>query len=84
MSLPEAKSWKKIRLNSGKAINAEPNDIDQIDKVTIDKDEQISSNENVVLDDHVISTWKIREQDVGLTEYVDASIPGFSATIKQR
>ncbi|CAG8543921.1 17403_t:CDS:10, partial [Dentiscutata heterogama] len=84
MSLPESQSWKKIRLNSGKAVNVASKDAGQIDKVTIDKDEQIDSNENVELNEQVISNWKINEQDVGLTEYVDPSIPGFSAIIKQR
>ncbi|CAG8554777.1 1269_t:CDS:10 [Cetraspora pellucida] len=84
MSLPESQSWKKIRLNSGKAVNAESKDTDQVDNVTIDKDEQIDSNENAELNEQVVSNWKIQEQDVGLTEYVDASIPGFSAIIKQR
>ncbi|CAG8547070.1 4227_t:CDS:10 [Cetraspora pellucida] len=84
MSLPESQSWKKIRLNSGKAVNAESKDTDQVDSVTIDKDEQIDSSENAELNEQVVSSWKIQEQDVGLTEYVDASIPGFSAIIKQR
>ncbi|CAG8703334.1 21752_t:CDS:2, partial [Gigaspora rosea] len=84
MSLPESQSWKKVRLNSGKAVNVESKDTEQINKVTIDKDEPIDSGENVELNEQVISNWKIREQDVGLTEYVDPSIPGFSAIIKQR
>ncbi|CAG8698401.1 1134_t:CDS:2, partial [Racocetra fulgida] len=84
MSLPESQSWKKIRLNSGKAVNAGSKDTDQVDRATIDKDEQIDSSENAELNEQVISNWKVREQDVGLTEYVDASIPGFSAVIKQR
>jgi hypothetical protein len=61
---------KKLRSNSGKSVIVPPNDAIDNSEDTIDKTEEIVK--------------AICEQDVGITEYVDRSIPGFSGVIKQR
>jgi hypothetical protein len=60
---------KKLRLNSGDSVIVPSNDTTE---VVIDNTERVTSS------------VKIRERDVGITEYVDQSIPGFSGVIKQR
>lgn len=75
---------KKIRLNSGKSANlnlTDSEDKDNDNQKNLSKGEYKNSKK---VEDRFEKFKTIREQEVGLTEYADASIPGFSAIVKQR
>jgi len=74
MSSLEEQTEKKIRLNSGESVPS--NNVINNSKDKIDDEQEI---------DKFISEGKmVREQDVGITEYTDPSIPGFLGVVKQR
>ncbi|GBC02793.1 hypothetical protein RclHR1_04820011 [Rhizophagus clarus] len=68
----EQQPAKKIRLNSGEPVVVLPDNIAN----SSEDSEKIVSNIEVY--------QMIREQDVGIIEYANPSIPGFSGVIKQR
>src|SRR4051794_29515209 len=46
--------------------------------------ENVDTLNNIAVDASNCNNWKMHERDVGITEFIDSSIPGFSGLIKER
>src|SRR5687767_11255941 len=99
MSSPKEQPAKKIRLNSGRSVPSNDvisNSEDKIDdeqeiEQQLQAPQQPNTNiqtpppqQSSQLQTSPVQKFMVREQDVGITEYSDPSIPGFSGVIKQR